>query len=168
MRYFLFMMLMFLAGCGYHTSIPRDCALLDSQDLAIRLFVNKTAEPFVENILANACVEVFPGDNHTTVVPVDGDLVLEGEIVGVDNVALSYDFNDAIREYRLTLHISARLVRSSDGKYLWQGKLSRSAEYLAGVNRTAQQDRQRAAIREASNWLAADLRADICLMSRTD
>lgn len=168
MRFLLFIMLMFLAGCGYHSSVANDCALLGSQDLAIRLFANKTAEPFVENILANACVEVFSGDNHTTVVPDDGDLVLEGEIAGVDHVALSYDLNDAIREYRVTLRINARLVRRSDGKYLWQGKLSRSAEYRAAVNRTVQQDRQRAALREASNWLAADLRADICLMSRID
>ena len=165
MRYLLLVILMILAGCGYHTVGEDDCAVLADNDLMIEIFTNRTTEPFLEDYISNAVVDVFSASSNINAISADAKMRIEGVVNSYRTAALSYDRNDEISEYRLTLRIKVRLVRVQDGKYLWRGDLERSTEYPAASDRTRQQDSERQAAKDAAERLAEDLRAELCLMA---
>jgi outer membrane lipopolysaccharide assembly protein LptE/RlpB len=166
MRYLLlFFILMLLAGCGYHMAGEDDCAVLAENDVMIEIFANRTTEPFLEDYLSNAIIDVVSASSHINAVSAEAKMHLEGEVLSYSTAALSYNQNDVISEYRLTLRIKARLVRVEDGKYLWRGDLEQSTEFPADSDRTRQQDSERQAAKNAAKRLAEDLRSELCLMA---
>lgn len=165
MRYLIAAILLLQAGCGYHTRVEDRCAWLVGRDVMISQFDNRTTEPFLEDYVANAVVDVFSASHDINVVSNGAEMEMTGEVSSYQTSALSYDRNDEISEYRLSVQIKARLVRAADGKHLWRAELERSVEYFASSDRTRQQDSERLAAREAAERLAEDLRAELCLLT---
>jgi outer membrane lipopolysaccharide assembly protein LptE/RlpB len=102
-----------LAGCGYSLrgNLPDHV-----RTVAVPVFVNRTPEPAVENLLTQAVVEAFATNGRLRVVkPEEADALLEGEVVGYEIQALAFDPRASIRQYRLvvTMNLRFRDVRKN-------------------------------------------------------
>jgi hypothetical protein len=152
-------LLITLLGCGYQ--VPGKDASLPGgvQKLYLPLFVNRTAEPRLENLLGNRVSEVFARNASISQVEKRerAEAVLEGIISSYTNQALAYDKNDDISEYRATMVIDVALRQVADGRLLWQGKLSWSSEYLAEDDKTLQDNLEANATEEIGLRLAEEL-----------
>ena len=100
-----------LAACGYSLrgNLPDRI-----KTVAVPVFVNRTAEPAVENFLTQAVVQAFSTNGRLRVVkPGEADAILEGEVVGYQVQAVAFDPRANIQQYRLlvTMNLKMRDVR---------------------------------------------------------
>ena len=100
-----------LAACGYSLrgNLPDRI-----KTVAVPVFVNRTAEPAVENFLTQAVVQAFSTNGRLRVVkPGEADAILEGEVVGYQIQAVAFDPRANIQQYRLlvTMNLKMRDVR---------------------------------------------------------
>ena len=96
-----------LTGCGYslHGNLPDRI-----KTVAVPVFVNRTAEPAVENFLTQAVVQAFSTNGRLRVVkPAEADAILEGEVVGYQVQALAFDPRANIQQYRLLVTMSLKM-----------------------------------------------------------
>ena len=152
-------LLLALFGCGYQFAGRSDLLPGGVQTVHLSLFANQTAEPQLENFLANKVSEVFARNSSISQIEKveQAEAVLSGEVLSYGSSAISYDQNDDISEYRVTMVVAATLRQVADGRALWQGILSWSEEYPAADNKTLQEDFERAAAEEISLRLAEEL-----------
>ncbi len=102
-----------LAACGYSLrgNLPDRI-----KTVAVPVFVNRTAEPAVENFLTQAVVQAFSTNGRLRVVkPGEADAILEGEVVGYQIQAVAFDPRANIQQYRLlvTMNLKMRDGRSN-------------------------------------------------------
>ncbi len=110
-----------IPGCGYHIAGRLEGRLPgDIVSLSIPFFRNETRRPDVEKVITSAFVEEFA--NNVEIVDKGGEAVMEGVIKSYRLVPVSYSRSDVIQEYRLKISMSIRLVRSEDGKVLWEDR----------------------------------------------
>lgn len=100
-------------GCGYSLrgSLPSHI-----RTIAIPVFANKTQEPAVESLVTQGVIEAFVNNGLLKVAqPSKADAVLEGEVVGYQINALSFNAAQNITEYRLqvTLNLQFREVKAN-------------------------------------------------------
>ncbi|MCW8858978.1 MAG: LPS assembly lipoprotein LptE [Deltaproteobacteria bacterium] len=160
MRHFIGLALaLVLLGCGYHFPGQGGTLPAGVEKLYIPLFVNKTAEPQLENRLTASVSEVLSRNKSLVQVgrPDQADALLLGTLDRYQRRALSFDKNDDITEYRATLVASLQLKKARTEDLLWQKTLSWSADYRAAADRTAQRDLENQAIDEISLRLAEEL-----------
>lgn len=110
--------LLLLGGCGYSLrgSLPGHI-----RTVAIPIFVNKTQQPAVENLLTRAVVDAFVTSGRLKVVrPEQADSILEGEITGYQLTSLSFDPRVNVREYRLTVTLNLQFKDAKNNALLWR------------------------------------------------
>lgn len=155
----LFILLFCLSGCGYH--FPGQAGALPAgvEKLYIPLFVNKTAEPQLENKMTSRVSEVFSRSSKISQVetPKYAEAVLMGTIRDYKSRALSYDSNDAIGEYRSTMIVDIVLHQIETEQLLWEGSVSWSAEYRADKDKSVQEDLEQQALDEMTLRLAEEI-----------
>jgi len=111
-----------VAGCGYHfrgraTNLPKDI-----HSIAIPVFANHTAEVGIERIFTDEVIYQFNRSRILNVVDLaKADAVLRGSIDRVDITDVAYTSSDTSRQRRVRITISAKLVRTRDGKVIWRG-----------------------------------------------
>jgi outer membrane lipopolysaccharide assembly protein LptE/RlpB len=160
MRYVATVLLLFaLLGCGYHFPGKGGALPGEVERLYIPLFVNKTSEPQIENLLSNDVSEVFARNGNISQVESlqQAEAVLEGVISAYSSRAIAYGTNDDISEYRASMTIDVALRQVTDGRLLWQGSVSWNDEYIAADDKAVQEDLERDAIEEISLRIAEDL-----------
>ena len=155
----LFILLFCLSGCGYHFPGQSGALPAGVEKLYIPLFVNKTAEPQLENKMTNRVSEVFSRNSKISQVenPNDAEAVLFGTIRDYQTRALSYDRNDAIGEYRSTMIVDVVLRQIETEQLLWEGTISWSAEYRADNDKSVQEDLEQQATDEITLRLAEEI-----------
>lgn len=116
-----------LAGCGYTTK-----SLLPSQyrKIAVQPFKNKISYvnentralyvPLLETNVRTAIIDRFLFDGNLRIADPDkADLVMDGDLIGLQQDSLRVDVNQNIQEYRLRVIISVTLTDTATGKVLW-------------------------------------------------
>lgn len=160
MRYLAaFILVLFVAGCGYHVPGATDTWIGgDARIVYVELFDNRTAEPYLENFLADALVAELSRSRviELTENPASADVILTGTVSEFNSSALAYGSDDSITDYQATMKIEASLKQAS-GELLWKQKLSRSEDYLAAVDKNLQLEGERLAAREVSKRIAEDI-----------
>jgi outer membrane lipopolysaccharide assembly protein LptE/RlpB len=153
------LLLMVLAGCGYHlqgrnTELPGGV-----RTLYIELLANATYKPFLENEVTNAVVERFSRNPRVQIVEDRNraDAVLSGAITGYGRYALSFSQDDQIAEYRSQMRLEAVLRRADNAEALWKGNVEWAEEFRSNTDKTLQEDRENAAILAISQRLAEEL-----------
>ena len=160
MKFFsLFILLFCLSGCGYHFPGQSGALPAGVEKLYIPLFVNKTAEPQLENKITSRVSEVFSRNSKISQVenPSDAEAILLGTVSGYQTRALSYDSNDDIGEYRSTMIVDAVLRQIETEQLLWEGTVNWSAEYRADKDKSVQEDLEQQAIDEITLRLAEEI-----------
>lgn len=110
------------AGCGYHIAGKGGNMPGNIATISIPFLKNQVQKPDVETVITTSLVDEFVKSGIVKVVEQDADAVLNGAITGYDLTPVSFNKNDVIQEYRLTIKLDIGLVRRSDGKVLWEGK----------------------------------------------
>jgi len=138
-----------LSGCGYHlpgrgTSLPDDI-----NTVCIEPFDNKTAEPFIETQLTNEVRDQFARRRTMEVVSDSelADAILSAAVTSYRSNSITYNQDDDIAEYRITMVVDAKLVRTRDYEVVWQGTVQWQEEFFAEDNR-AEQDYRESAVQE--------------------
>jgi len=90
--------------------------------LSIPFFKNRIQKPDVETVITSALIEEFVKSEVAKVVEEDAEAVINGVITGYELMPVSFNRNDVIQEYRVTIRVEVQLVRGSDGKVLWEDK----------------------------------------------
>ncbi len=147
-----------LAGCGYHP-LGRGALPEGIDTVYVELFENRTLEPFLENTITNEVVEEFSRRRGLRVIeePSKAEARLEGQVQGYRVDAISFDPDDRIGQFRVTITIEAALRKFDSGRMLWKGQLSWSEEYPINQDKSIQEDNEAAAVREIADRLAENL-----------
>lgn len=106
------------AACGYtfRGTLPEHI-----QTIGIPVFVNRTAEPAVENTITRAVVEAFSTNGRLRVVtPARADSILEGEVTGYELQSIAFDPAANVRQYRLVVTMNLRFRDVRENKVLLQ------------------------------------------------
>lgn len=162
MRFFLLLVALVIAGCGYHFSGRGGTLPGGIEQIHIPLFENLTREPQLENQLTNEVIEIFSRQKNIRQVPfADAEAVLSGKIRSYDSRALSYSQDDQISKYRASMTIEVRLQRKDTQELLWDGTLRWQTEYDAAPDKMLQGDEERLAQDELARRLAEELYSQI-------
>lgn len=145
----LLLIVLLLGGCGYSLrgNLPDHI-----KTVAVPVFVNRTQEPAVENVITRAVIDAFVTGGRLRVVrPEEADSILEGEIVGYRIEALAFDPRANVREYRLwvTLNLQFRDVRKN--LMLWrQEGFQEKADFSVPGQVAVTISREESALRQAA------------------
>ena len=129
----VFLLLVFLCGCGYTTGslVPAHI-----KTIYIETFTNKTNAPNIEVNITNAVKDYFVRDGALKIAnsKEEADSMLKGEIIGYDKEPLSYAADREIAEYQLVLTVNLTYIDLTDDKILWQEKnFKADSEYYSTV-----------------------------------
>jgi outer membrane lipopolysaccharide assembly protein LptE/RlpB len=164
MRRLLIILILLVAGCGYHVPGASDPWVGgDARVVYIRLFENLTAEPYLDNYMTDALVEELSrsGLFALTENVESADVSIDGTVDSFASSAISYSSSDRITDYRATMHITVRLLDNAGDQVVWRRKMSRSEDYTAAVNKNLQLEGERLAARLVARRLAEDIRAHL-------
>lgn len=118
----LYLVSCILTSCGYHIAGKGGNMPGNVATISIPFLKNQTQKPDVETIVTTALVDEFVKSGIVKVVEENADATLIGAVTSYDLTPVSFNKNDVIQEYRLTIKIEVSLVRKSDGKVVWQDK----------------------------------------------
>ncbi len=112
-----------VAGCGYQFRGKQNNLPSDVKSIAIPVFKNNTNEIRIEQIFTDAVIFQFTRSQMVRVVSEgQADAVLYGKVYRVEIVDVALTSGDTSRQRRITIWVSASLVRKRDGKVLWSNK----------------------------------------------
>lgn len=164
MRIISILFVVLLAGCGYHAPDASDSWVGgDARILYVQLFVNQTAEPYLENYMTDALVGELSRSRlvELTENPTLADVLLVGEVKSFQIETLAYTSSDQAAEYRATMNVSARLERRGSSEIIWKSGLERSQDYQDSADKNRQIDAQKVAARLISRRIAEDMYAHL-------
>ncbi|MBI5755347.1 MAG: LptE family protein [Nitrospirae bacterium] len=158
--------LFIVAGCGYHMAGRGGHLPGGAKTIAIPVFSNKTLEPIVEEELTPAVIREFMKDGRIEVVDSSrADVILMGSVVSYTESPLSFDSNQNVLEYRITVTTQLRLVRQSlplteggkgKGEILWEKDITTSAEYSVSSDVMSTKVSKLLALKEIARNLAEE------------
>lgn len=155
----LLLLSLILSGCGYHlpgrgVSLPADI-----KTVCIEPFANKTAEPFIETQLTNEVRDQFARRRTMEVLSGEenADAVLSAAVTSYRSNSITYNQNDDITEYRVTMVVDAKLVRTVDDEVVWQGTVQWQEEFYASPDRAEQDYRESEAQQNLTRRLAQEV-----------
>ncbi len=162
MRRAILLLLVSLAGCGYHSGIRSEMASPD-RTIAIPVFENATFEPLLENRVSEGFKETFLRQGWQVVAkPDQAPLTLSGRVIRFDRVPISLNRIGQAQEYRITIGLEYAFLSSKETPPSKQkDHAEASAEYIASSDPITDRVAEDRAIREAGRRLAervADLR----------
>ncbi len=135
-RFLAIILLVALAGCGYHPlgSQPRMTEAAPS--IAIPLFANRSTEVGLESIFANALIQAFSQTRavQVTTRPQEAEMVLQGKVAYLENSSVAYNSiqNSSVR--RVTIKVDLNLKKRDSGKILWKDTVVLQEDYEVDPN----------------------------------
>ncbi|PLX88310.1 MAG: hypothetical protein C0618_04540 [Desulfuromonas sp.] len=152
------LVLLAVAGCGYQFAGRAEVLPSGVRTVAVELFANQTTQPALENEQTEqiaAALSRLAGvrlSNPST----QTDAVVRGRILTYDTPVIAYDSADAISKYLVKMTVELELVRSRDGKLLWQNRLSWQEPFAADSDRMKQRDAENSAAAEVHRRIAEE------------
>ena len=148
-----FAMLLMMAACtgGYSftgASIPPG-----AKTISVATFPNNasTVNPQLSQKLTEGLRQMFSSQTPLTVTTADGDLQVEGQIIGYDARAAALSSNDEVSTNRLTITIKVRFTNSIDPEANFEQQFSRYRDYPASKDFSA-----------VENGLVDEIVTDLC------
>lgn len=120
-------------GCGAYSTSSRTAK--DIKSIAVPFFENRTPEPNLEIIITEGIIDQLVADNTLKVKDEDAaDAVLEGAIVGFQNVPFSFNQDLNAEEYHVTITVNVTLYDRKLNENIWAGKVIRgNGSYFVDV-----------------------------------
>jgi hypothetical protein len=155
-----------MSSCGYRMSGTGFLVPEGTKTIAIPGFINNTNEPYVDVDVTMAVVNEFIADGRLKVVDVEiAELVLRGQVVKYEVIALSYTANSYVQQYRVRLVVNASLDDLRSKKTLWRESGIEAvfiSDYKVTIGDiTVTKIAKEAAIKKASQDIAWTLRSRV-------
>jgi outer membrane lipopolysaccharide assembly protein LptE/RlpB len=125
--------LLLSTGCGYHLGEVRPTTMRSVRDVAVPTFKNRTYQPRVEVLLANALIRQLQVDGTYTVVGTErADAIIYGTLQNARRIPIRSAVSNVLRttEYRLTLDINFEVQDRITGAILMSGSVSGSTTFF--------------------------------------
>jgi outer membrane lipopolysaccharide assembly protein LptE/RlpB len=149
--------LLLVAGCGYHPVAVRS-PLDDAGGVDVTPFVNKSYRPGIEGVLARDLVDELALRTGGKVLSGDqAQLELAGVVQSYSTVAVSYNSQDTIKEYRTVMTVQAVLTEKQTRKVLWKGDLRQDQTFPVNPNIALQQNAEAVATETICRRLAEQI-----------
>lgn len=154
--------LLLVSGCGY-TLVGQGNLPDHIKTIAIPIFVNKTLQDGVEEIITQQVIEQFvKGGKVRLVSEGNADAILRGTITAYksDDVA-SYDEYNEVASYNLKVTVDIELQDIVNDEILWQTQgLIEDQDFDGGplVNITQERENEERALQELAEELAQRIR----------
>jgi outer membrane lipopolysaccharide assembly protein LptE/RlpB len=151
----------FVSGCGYHLGPAKPAVLQNVTKLAIPTFKNKTFEPNIEVLMADATIKQFQQDGTYEIVPDDrADAILYCTLDNVERSQARAVLSNvlATREFKLKLVVQYELVDRVTGASILAGTINADTSFY--TNNDLQIDEQQAII-TAIHKAAVDITGEI-------
>jgi hypothetical protein len=148
----VFFTLLGLSGCGYTTKsmLPENIRRVhvppvnNSIDLSSEISEKtpfRVYRPGLEVELTNGIINRFIFDGQLHVTSEDkADAILKATLVDYRRDALRYSDSEDIQEYRLSVTVDAALIQKSDGKPLWQERVTGDTTFFLAGPRALSED----------------------------
>ncbi|GEM_PF-1675017 len=154
-------LLFIIYGCGYLPATPSASEReTPAHRIVIPIFLNDTFEPALEGKVTRMVKQEFltHGDFRLVQDPSQARLILEGRITSFGLTPLSFNAQNRVEEYRVSISIEVKLLGAQDKKLLWQqGGLEASAEFVVSPDPGVTRSVQDLAIDEASKRIAEEI-----------
>lgn len=152
MLVFLLLPAYFLSGCGFYTFSGNVPGHLES--IAIPAVENRTAEFGLVEELTDAIIESFTQDNTLKIRKLqNADCVLYCTLLRLDDKPFSFQANETVDEYKVTLTLKVKFEDRVKGKTVWEETLTQFGVYPFGEGASARED----GIAEAIEKLAEEI-----------
>lgn len=116
----LFLLSLTASGCGYHLA----GGTIDSgegQTLAVPVFTNQTTDFRIEQRLTAAVRrELVQRTRYRIVSGSSGDVVLDGQVLGVNSIPVILTDRGRGTAYTITVDVGVRMTDSTDGSVLFE------------------------------------------------
>ncbi|MFI5395150.1 MAG: LPS assembly lipoprotein LptE [Candidatus Binatia bacterium] len=136
MRHTPLLVVLALAGCGYHFTGEKLGLPDDIHSLSVGTIVNRSREYGLEKTLAFTMEREIHERGHFRMAqdPADGDAVLTGTIRDLRVRPVAFDANDQAVQYEIKVVLDFVLTRQRDGHALWRvSELQETDEYSASA-----------------------------------
>lgn len=154
MRRAILLLLLSLAGCGYHSGVRSEITSSD-QTIAIPVFENATFEPLLEKRVSESFKETFMRRGWQVVAHShQAPLTLSGRVTRFDKIPISLNRIGQAQEYRITIGFEYTLLSKESNQSKQKDHAEASAEYIANTDPISDRAAQDRAIREAGQHLA--------------
>jgi len=125
------------------------------RSIAIPPFENQTAEFGIAELLSEAVEDEFRSDNTLKIRNLNNaDSILYGTIVRVDDHPSTYNADESVEEYRITVTVHIRYEDRLKGKTVWEENISDFGIYAFTGGSSAERDQ---GLQEAVTKLAEDI-----------
>jgi outer membrane lipopolysaccharide assembly protein LptE/RlpB len=129
---FLLSAALLLAGCGYRFAGEGDSIDPALRTVFVETFVNRTSEPYVENIFRSAFINRFVQEGRLKLVPSrkEADAIFRGAVLSLQASTLAYKANDLAAEERMTVTLEISLEERDGGRVIWSdGAFTATGDY---------------------------------------
>lgn len=138
---FVLLFSLMLSGCGIYSfsgaSIPAE-----AKTISVQYFPNNAqlVNPLLSNTLTSALNDMFVNQTTLQSVAQNGDLALEGEIIGYSTSPIAITGNQTAAMNRLTVTVNVRFTNKYDESKDFEQKFSQYQDYPSGQDLNAVQD----------------------------
>lgn len=144
-----------LSACGIYSfsgaSIPAE-----AKTVSVQYFPNNAplVNPMLSNTLTNALNDIFVNQTTLQSVAQNGDLALEGEIIGYSTSPIAITGNQTAALNRLTVTVNVRFTNRYDESKDFEQSFSQYQDYPSGQDLSTVQD---VLVEEIVNNLCEDI-----------
>ena len=145
-----------LSGCAYRLG-PTNGIEAGSKSVQVNVFRNETFEPRLNDALATALRRTLQQDgSYKLATRGDGDIIVNGTIIGYDRTALSFEPTDTLtaRDFAVTITAQVTATERSTGRVVLDRPVSGRTTLRSGADLPS-------AERQAAPLLAEDLARNI-------
>jgi len=134
--------LLLATGCGVYTFNPAGKSGIKT--IAVERFENSTAEYGLADRMMDLVIDAFIADGNLKVVSAEkADAVLTGVLTGYARKPYTYDQNDQVQEYQVTMSFEIALKNPKDQSEIWKDRMNQSGVYDV-ASETEEQGQNRA------------------------
>ncbi|MDD2541440.1 MAG: LptE family protein [Desulfuromonadaceae bacterium] len=155
-RGLMVVLLLTVAGCGYHLTDSASLRLGSGQKIWVPFFNNESVNPNAQTVLRRGFYEELyslrglrPASSEG-----DADLVMKARIVSYSSKAVSYSAIDQAREYKLSLNVEVEITKKGQTAPLWKGQIQAVKQYPANRDLALQRNAEEQALHAVSRILA--------------
>ena len=155
---FILLLTLSLSACGYQLAGRGGHIPDEIKSVAIPVFENKTMEPVIEEELTPMIIREFIKDSRIKVVDrTEADLVLGGSVNSYKESPLSFDQNQEVLEYRITVTTHLKITRQKINNIIWEKDIIKSSEYKVSSNVMTTRTSKLLALKEIAKNLSEEV-----------
>ncbi|HAS16970.1 MAG TPA: hypothetical protein DCR39_03555 [Nitrospiraceae bacterium] len=155
---FILLLTLSLSACGYQLAGRGGHIPDEIKSVAIPVFENKTMEPVVEEEFTPMIIREFIKDSRIKVVDrTEADIVLNGNVNSYKESPLSFDQNQEVLEYRITVTTHLKITRQKINNIIWEKDIIKSSEYKVSSNVMTTRTSKLLALKEIAKNLSEEV-----------